>query len=145
MFIILPDEIDGLAYVEKNLEKVTTDQLLRGTQRDVNVYLPKFKIESNIPLETPLSKVSNFFTSRRFFARFSFSSITKQVSFHLYPSRFLYIILPQINSLLAISKVITIGITLFKFKSNFLLGLFSCFYAVPSIPVVFQYFGIKFQ
>ena len=63
----------------------------------------------------------------------------------IYPSGFLHTHLPYINFRLAISKVITIPITLSKFKSNFPLGLFSFSHAVPSIPVVFQYFGIKFQ
>ena len=72
MFIILPDEITGLAEVEKNLKKINIDQLLRGTRLKVKVYLPKFKIESNISLDIPLFKVSNFFTSRRFFTQFPF-------------------------------------------------------------------------
>ena len=66
MFIILPDEITGLAKVEKNLDKITIDQLLRGITNEVEVYLPKFKIESEIQLREPFSKVSNFFTSRNF-------------------------------------------------------------------------------
>ena len=72
MFIIIPNEITGLAEVEKNLDKITINQLLDGTKDDVKVFLPKFKIESEIRLEKPLSKVSNFSTSRSFFGSFLF-------------------------------------------------------------------------
>ena len=64
MFIILPDEITGLADLEKNFEKVTVEQLHRGMESTVDVYLPKFRIESEVQFEKPLSKVSNFFISR---------------------------------------------------------------------------------
>ena len=64
MFIIVPDEITGLVDLEKNFEKVTVEQLLRGMESTVDVYLPKFRIESEIEFEKPLSKVSNFFISR---------------------------------------------------------------------------------
>ena len=67
MFIIVPDEITGLVDLEKNFEKVTVEQLLRGMESTVDVYLPKFRIESEIEFEKPLSKVSNFFISRWLF------------------------------------------------------------------------------
>ena len=59
MIIILPDEIDGLIEVEKNLENISIDKLkemLRSVP--LRLFLPKFKIESTIELNGPLSRVS---------------------------------------------------------------------------------------
>ena len=62
---------------------------------------------------------------------------------NVYPSVFLHISFPYINSPLAISKVITLTITFSKFEFNFLLGFFhESSHTVPSIPVDFQYFCI---
>ena len=59
MIIILPDEIDGLIEVEKNLENISIDKL-KEIARSVplSLFLPKFKIESTIELNGPLSRVS---------------------------------------------------------------------------------------
>ena len=59
MVFILPDTIDGLSYIED----VITPEIfieLQGTLRndkDVEVYLPKFKLESKFELSTILSKL----------------------------------------------------------------------------------------
>lgn len=58
MFVVVPDAVDGLAELEKNIEKVTMEKLLSGRKQDVNLYLPKFKIESDIPLNSALANVS---------------------------------------------------------------------------------------
>lgn len=59
MMIILPNEINGLAEVEKKLQGTSImDILNQGHEREVELYLPKFKIESKIELNDPLSKVS---------------------------------------------------------------------------------------
>ena len=58
MLIIVPDEINGLSKIEENLHKVDVNTLLNsGFEREVFLYLPKFKVESTIPLNEPLKKV----------------------------------------------------------------------------------------
>ncbi|XP_017755137.1 PREDICTED: antichymotrypsin-2-like isoform X3 [Eufriesea mexicana] len=58
MVIILPNEIDGLAEVEKKLQTTSlTDILNQGFEREIQLYLPKFKIESKIELNNILQKM----------------------------------------------------------------------------------------
>ncbi|KAJ8681833.1 hypothetical protein QAD02_017625 [Eretmocerus hayati] len=56
MIIILPDEVNGLSLIEENLESVRPEQL-KGEEVTVELYLPKFKIESTIDLEKPLKEL----------------------------------------------------------------------------------------
>lgn len=59
MVIILPNKIDGLAALTEKLEEVTTECSTRLTQtyeREVRVFLPKFRTESKLDLEDTLSK-----------------------------------------------------------------------------------------
>lgn len=56
MFIILPNEINGLQTLEANLHKINYTQLL-GPAHKVDVWLPKFKIESKFDLKEVLQKV----------------------------------------------------------------------------------------
>lgn len=58
MVIILPNEINGLAGVEQKLQSMSmTDILNQGYERDVQLYLPKFKVEKKIELNPALEKV----------------------------------------------------------------------------------------
>ncbi|XP_014606418.1 PREDICTED: serine protease inhibitor 3/4-like isoform X5 [Polistes canadensis] len=58
MVIILPDEVDGLAAIEKKLAVHGLGEVLkRGHITDVDVYLPKFKIESSIKLNEHLKNM----------------------------------------------------------------------------------------
>ncbi|XP_066600208.1 antichymotrypsin-2-like isoform X2 [Prorops nasuta] len=58
MMIIRPDEIEGLAEVESKLNDVTLSTLLtNGYPQDVELYLPKFKIESTLNLVDPLKQL----------------------------------------------------------------------------------------
>ncbi|XP_029041124.1 antichymotrypsin-2-like isoform X1 [Osmia bicornis bicornis] len=71
MIIILPNEINGLAEVEKKLQSTNImDVLNQGHEREVELYLPKFKIESKIELNEPLNKLglTDMFTSRADFS-----------------------------------------------------------------------------
>nr|XP_034181377.1 serine protease inhibitor 3/4-like isoform X11 [Osmia lignaria] len=71
MIIILPNEINGLAEVEKKLQNTNImDILHQGHQREVELYLPKFKIESKIELNEPLNKLglTDMFTSKANFS-----------------------------------------------------------------------------
>ncbi|KOC65837.1 putative serpin-like protein [Habropoda laboriosa] len=56
MIIILPNEVDGLSYLEKNFSW----EMLANTSRsndDVELHLPKFKIEFTVNLENILHKL----------------------------------------------------------------------------------------
>lgn len=62
MVIIVPDEIEGLKKIIDNIEKFNQTALSQvGYEREVFVYLPKFKIETQLDLENPLKNVSKFF------------------------------------------------------------------------------------
>ena len=59
MIIILPDEIDGLIKVEKNLENISINYLKEiASSVPLRLFVPKFKIESTIELNDVLSRVS---------------------------------------------------------------------------------------
>ncbi|XP_012147529.2 alaserpin isoform X3 [Megachile rotundata] len=71
MVIILPNEINGLAEVEKKLQNTNIKDILNeGYVRDVHLYLPKFKVESKMQLKEPLRKLglTDMFTSRANFS-----------------------------------------------------------------------------
>ncbi|CAK9818476.1 Serine protease inhibitor 3/4 (Fragment) [Anthophora plagiata] len=71
MLIILPNKIDGLAEVEKKLESTSiTDILNQGFEREVKLYVPKFKVESKIMLNSILAKMglNDAFTGRANFS-----------------------------------------------------------------------------
>lgn len=58
MVIVVPDEVDGLGQIIKNLESFNSARLESSRRcRKVKLYLPKFKIESEIDLKEPLRKV----------------------------------------------------------------------------------------
>ncbi|XP_076756700.1 serine protease inhibitor 3/4 isoform X3 [Xylocopa sonorina] len=58
MVIILPNKIDGLTEVEKKLQTVNLSNILnQGYEREVNLFLPKFKVESKIVLNSVLQKM----------------------------------------------------------------------------------------
>lgn len=58
MVIILPNEINGLAALTDNLDVITetcNTHLSQTLEREVKLYLPKFKIESELNLGNMLS------------------------------------------------------------------------------------------
>lgn len=58
MIIILPNEIDGLTEVEKKLPNIKLSDILnQGYEQEIQLYLPKFKVESEIHLNSVLQKV----------------------------------------------------------------------------------------
>nr|XP_033327597.1 serine protease inhibitor 3/4-like isoform X4 [Megalopta genalis] len=58
MVIILPNEVNGLAEVEKKVHSINlSDVLSQGIVQEVQLYLPKFKIESKLDLNSPLKKL----------------------------------------------------------------------------------------
>lgn len=58
MIIILPNEIDGLSEVEKKLQNIRLSDILnQGYEQEIQLYLPKFKVESEIHLNNVLKKV----------------------------------------------------------------------------------------
>jgi len=59
MVIILPNKYDGLAALTDKLEEVTTEcstRLSQTYEREVEVFLPKFRVESKLDLEKTLSE-----------------------------------------------------------------------------------------
>ncbi|XP_014216773.1 alaserpin-like [Copidosoma floridanum] len=66
MVIIVPNKIDGLEKLEKNLEKVNFDSWCSTDVTRVRVSLPKFKIESTLDLKDHLIElgISNVFTNQ---------------------------------------------------------------------------------
>lgn len=61
MLIVLPDEINGLQEVEQKMSEMSLDDIRRrGSQVEVELYLPKFKIESTIDLKDTLTEVNVF-------------------------------------------------------------------------------------
>ncbi|KYN05708.1 PREDICTED: antitrypsin-like isoform X5 [Cyphomyrmex costatus] len=59
MVIILPNKIDGLAALTDKLEEVTAEcstRLAQTYEREVRVYLPRFRTESKLDLKDTLSK-----------------------------------------------------------------------------------------
>ncbi|XP_014205333.1 antichymotrypsin-2 isoform X3 [Copidosoma floridanum] len=58
MVIIVPDEVDGLSKVEQNLEAFNYNRLTTiGFKREVELYMPKFKVESTLDLKAVLEKM----------------------------------------------------------------------------------------
>jgi serine protease inhibitor len=58
MVIILPNKKNGLALVEEMLLTTEISELLKETDStDIELYLPKFKIETTLDLEKALGTV----------------------------------------------------------------------------------------
>lgn len=57
MFIILPDEFNGLPKIEENHDKINYTELSNGRKTEVELTMPKFKIESEFDLKSTLQKV----------------------------------------------------------------------------------------
>ncbi|KAK0168729.1 hypothetical protein PV327_002501 [Microctonus hyperodae] len=55
MMIFLPHKIDQFQTIKENIHKINLSHLLMGDQYEVDLFLPKFKIESTIDLKAPLS------------------------------------------------------------------------------------------
>ncbi|CAL7940869.1 unnamed protein product [Xylocopa violacea] len=76
MFIILPNAIDGLTDVEKKLQNANLGNALKQSfKHEVKLYLPKFKIESKIELNSVLLKMGLI---DAFTARANFSGIVNE-------------------------------------------------------------------
>lgn len=59
MVILLPDAKDGLKNLENNLSKIKLPEILnKMTTYNVNVKLPRFKLEQSFDLKETLSTVS---------------------------------------------------------------------------------------
>jgi serine protease inhibitor len=60
--VVLPNKQGGLAQLEKKLLTTSLSELLqRATIKTVQLYLPKFKIETTLDLKKPLGKVKYCF------------------------------------------------------------------------------------
>ncbi|XP_043264905.1 uncharacterized protein LOC122404748 [Colletes gigas] len=71
MVVILPNEVNGLFEVEKRLEGLNINDILnQGYERELHLYLPKFRIERKIDLNSVLKKLGliDMFSSRANFS-----------------------------------------------------------------------------
>ncbi|XP_061937508.1 antitrypsin isoform X2 [Apis cerana] len=78
MIIILPNEIDGLSEVEKKLQNIRLSDILnQGYEQEIQLYLPKFKVESEIHFNSILQKMGliDAFTSHANFSGISDENI----------------------------------------------------------------------
>ncbi|XP_060073381.1 leukocyte elastase inhibitor-like [Ylistrum balloti] len=58
MVILLPNSVDGLSKIEDNLSVIMINEIVKGMRRqEIEVALPKFKIEANFDLKRVLSKL----------------------------------------------------------------------------------------
>ena len=64
MVIILPNEINDLSDVEKKLHNISVTNILsQGHGEEMRLWLPKFKVESNIDLRNVLIEVYTYLYS----------------------------------------------------------------------------------
>lgn len=61
MYIIVPNDIEGLKNVEKNIHKITLDRLQSAFMKKIQVFLPRFKIQTKTDFIDHLIKVFFFF------------------------------------------------------------------------------------
>ncbi|XP_075165261.1 serine protease inhibitor 42Dd-like [Haematobia irritans] len=84
MLVILPNEVEGLAKLESQLKVVDLNDITsKMYTADVNVFLPKFRIEFDIGLKEPLKKMgltSMFSNEANFSNLFAESSVKHKVS-----------------------------------------------------------------
>lgn len=59
MEIIVPKEVDGLALIENNLDKLSVNEDNRYFKHEIILALPKFKVETTIDLKPHLVQVLN--------------------------------------------------------------------------------------
>ncbi|XP_043281348.1 serine protease inhibitor 3/4-like isoform X2 [Venturia canescens] len=75
MFIVLPNKRDGLTTVDENYDKISISQLIqRGIYQNVDMLIPKFKIEGELDLNGPLQRMG--MTDMFDASRADFSGIT---------------------------------------------------------------------
>ncbi|KAM7342274.1 serine protease inhibitor 42Dd-like isoform 1-T1 [Cochliomyia hominivorax] len=83
MLIILPNDKEGLAALEQNLKGVDLNDITKNmNEQNVEVYLPKFRIEFNIDLKEPLRELglnSMFSNSANFRSLFD-SAVPQKIS-----------------------------------------------------------------
>lgn len=61
MLVILPNEKEGLADLENKLQEVSLNDITKKMwKQEVNVWLPKFKVEYDLSMKNPLIKVCYF-------------------------------------------------------------------------------------
>jgi serpin B len=62
MFILLPDDLEGISNLEASLHAIDLPSTFRDMQsEELNVRLPKFKIETSLDLKSNLMEVRTLF------------------------------------------------------------------------------------
>ncbi|KAJ8681874.1 hypothetical protein QAD02_017666 [Eretmocerus hayati] len=87
MIIVVPQEINGLDHIEANLESLNIDELITGKNVEpefISLFLPKFKIESEIDLEETLKKLgmTDMFQNAANFSKISDESLKVRKAVH---------------------------------------------------------------
>uniref|UniRef100_A0A1I8Q6X4 Serpin domain-containing protein n=1 Tax=Stomoxys calcitrans TaxID=35570 RepID=A0A1I8Q6X4_STOCA len=84
MLLILPNEVEGLAQLESQLKGKDLNEIAsKLTQADVDVFLPKFRIEFDIDLKEPLKKMgltTMFSNAANFRGLFADGSVAQKIS-----------------------------------------------------------------
>ncbi|KAG7209629.1 hypothetical protein KM043_011279 [Ampulex compressa] len=76
MIIIVPNKVDGLSELGSKIRTMSTNTLLtEGYKQEINLYLPRFKIESTMPLNNVLE---NMGLTHMFNSNANFSGISNQ-------------------------------------------------------------------
>ncbi|KAK0178590.1 hypothetical protein PV327_007468 [Microctonus hyperodae] len=58
MFIILPNEINGLANIEENYHQINFDEYSNGQKSEVELVMPKFSFQTELDLKSTLQKMN---------------------------------------------------------------------------------------
>jgi len=67
MLIVIPNKTTGLALLEDKLMTAEISELLKETEnKNIKLFLPKFKIETTLDLEKALSKVCSRISHRKY-------------------------------------------------------------------------------
>lgn len=63
MFIIVSNEIEDFERLEKSMDEISLSHLKNGYSRQVALWLPKFRIESDFDFKNLLNQVLKIFLS----------------------------------------------------------------------------------
>jgi len=66
MIFVVPRKLDGLASVESQLSLLDVASLMNHSRHTIQVFVPKFQIQSDIDLKKPLEDVRSFLSRHCF-------------------------------------------------------------------------------
>ena len=94
MLILLPNEVDGIRHLDEKIDTVDFEQLSWSleSEYDVEVQLPRFKMEEELDLKDTLTKASVFYTQCIIVSSFDYN-FRFNLKYVCYFQLFLYCIL----------------------------------------------------